>query len=230
MHYYGRSDILDKLYDGQMKREPDPVHYDVRSMSRELLARTKNGQPLEWKDSTGADVKLEKTEDAENIGYELYYREKDDQYAHYFSYKEFAKRVIYDYPFGTHHLERKAEETILHIESILLTGPITDKVPDSLLENRIQKAFSSIAAKLVMENLVENAPELRIEKFTEYILAHNTDVKETIITQLYEKSRELNTFTLGPKQFENAFHADLREYREKQKRIVEKPTTEEVIE
>ena len=39
MHFHGRSEILDRLYNSLMKPELDPVHYDIRALSREILLR-----------------------------------------------------------------------------------------------------------------------------------------------------------------------------------------------
>ena len=213
-----------------MKPELDPVHYDIRALSREILLRHDASQ-AQWQDSTGATIILEKSGHTQYASYELSLREQDEVDFHYYVYSGFTKSIRYDFPYGTHHKDMKLEDLNGHIEQILLTGAVFDMVPDTSTENYIQKALGTISNRLAMEDLAEVMTEDdRSQKYIEYLGTSDPEAKTKIVRQMYDISCETGRFTLNFDQFENAFRIDVRLYSTKQKQLEYKSQSEEITE
>jgi len=219
VHYYGRSDILDELFE-QAENPEDPVQYDVFKLSREIMLRS-GDREIEWVNET-ARITLRKELKNKIDCYELFVREANDTDIHYYAFNHMSSNIRYEYPLGTWHPKQKAAESKEQLEKLLLAGPVPDKVIDNRIENYIQRIFIPFAGKVVMANLAEISPLYRTEMYSEYILAKDDATKKEIIEQMYETVIAIGTFTVGKAQFENAFHSDLSIFRTNQGKLTEK--------
>lgn len=227
MHYPGRSEILDELFE----HVPNPEHpdrYDIRSLSNEIMLRS-NRKRIEWQNTDESTITMQLDPDQQQYDtYELFVKEKNDTDCHYYVYNSVAKTIRYEYPFGTWHPKEKAEDLTANIERLLLSGPVHDKVPHCRIEDVIQKSFSFMMGKFVLNHFDELDHDFKIEMYTQYIVTNEEDVKKDILRQLYDRSIELSRFTIGQKHFEYAASTDIALYRIQQKQLLEKAETTEV--
>lgn len=223
MHHFGRSNILNELYEQSQQTDQPPVHYDIRALSREILLRSKNGTYHTWDNNDGAEVTLRIDPDGRYDSYELFIKEANDTDSHFYTYNGMQKTIRYEYPFGTWHPKKKTAELQERIEAWLLSGPVADKVPDSAIERFIQKDFSPIAGQLIIEHLDEFVPEMKSDMYTHYILSDDAEFKMKIIKGLYSVAKDLGSFNTTPNQFEFAISVDISKFRKNQKQLTQKP-------
>ena len=222
MHIPGRSEIIDKLANN---REQE-LCYDVRKLSHEIIQRS--GETYHsWQNDAETKLRLISVPEGNYPAYELFVQEVNDTDIHHYVYNSVAQQIRYEYPLYTWHPKEDTADIKHRLEQLLLSGPSIDKVPDNKIENMIQKAFSSVARKLVMENLAESAPEYRIEVFDEFLMADDKEVKIALTQKLYEKTVQLDTFTVGPVQFDLALTEEMLKYRIQQKRLTQGSETNE---
>lgn len=222
MHIPGRSEIIDQLA-GEVNQQP---LYDIRQLSHEIILRSDNTS-ITWYDQAGSKLSLLAIDDSSYRTYELFVQNRNDSDIHHYVYSNVSQPIRYEYPLFTWHPKQKGEETRAQLEQLLLTGPVSDRVPDNRTENKIQKLFSVIARRLVMENIEENAPGYRAEIFNEILAASDTATKLTAGHKLYDMSIALGNFTVDPTQFDLAVSEEMIHYRARQRQLTQRTESNE---
>lgn len=222
MHIPGRSTILDTLY-AQSKECNEPVHYDIRSLSKEILMRS-NKDTFDWLSEKGDSIVLRKSSEGDYDYYELWLRCNEDPDVHRYVYNSINGLIRYEYPLFTWQKDKNAQESREQIEKILLglMDPMSDKVPDTHVESVIQQSFVSIAGKLVMEHLADVQPDIKSDAFKKYLSTDDKEERKAIIKDLYDTSTELKMFSVSPAQFDFAFYLDLSRFCTQQKQLMRK--------
>lgn len=220
MHIPGRSDILDQL---AVEPNIQPL-YDIRQLSHEIILRSGN-MSTKWTTDRGTELTLMGVNDDSYRFYELYVQKANDSDIHHYVYSGLSRPIRYEYPLYTWHRKRDGNEIRNELEQWLLTGPVHDLVTDNRTENKIQKIFSIIARRLVMENIDENEPGYRYQLFNEILAASDTVSKTTIEQKLYDKSIELGPFTVSAAQFDLAVAEEMMKYRSQQKQLMQRDGT-----
>ncbi len=217
MRIPGRSDIIDQL---AVETTSQP-HYDIRQLSHEIILRSGNTSHT-WINDRGSKISLVAIDDSNYRTYELFVQDHNDTDFHHFIYSNMSQPIRYEYPLYTWHRKRDGEETRAQLESLLLTGPVGDKTPDNHTENKIQKIFSVIARRLVMENIEENQPGYRAQIFNEILAANDTDTKFAIGQKLYDESIMIGNFTIDAAQFDLALSEQMMHYRAQQRQLTQR--------
>lgn len=221
MRIPGKSDIID-----QLAAETGQPRYDIRQLSHEIILRSGNTSST-WINNDGAKLSLLAIDDSSYRTYELFVQEKNDTDVHHYVYSNIAQPIRYEYPLYSWHPKQKSEETRAQLEKLLLSGPVIDKVPDNHTENKIQKLFSVIARRLVMEHIEENEPGYRTQIFNEILAADNAADKHTIGQKLYDMSVTIGTFTIGPNQFDLALSEAMMHHRAQQRQLTQRTESNE---
>lgn len=225
MHIHGRSEIMDRLH-ASKSHEPS---YDIRSLSHELMLRS-DGKSITWTNNDQAVITLKPDNEGRYEGFELYVQEKNDIDTHRYLYNAVAKNIRYEYPILTWHPKHNLNQLVETVESLLLSGPLggaSDKVSGSDVEKSIQRIFPFIAGRLVLDRLDEYVQPFKIEQYTKYILADNTEAKAVIMHELYDAAIELGVFSVGPEQFESIICSDIASYQLQQKQLSQKASSTE---
>ncbi|HUO62050.1 MAG TPA: hypothetical protein VMT96_01180 [Candidatus Bathyarchaeia archaeon] len=223
LHIWGRSDILDKLKWTEQENE-QPVAYDLRSLANEILLRTGTAR-FSWETSNHTIVELLATGKENKRIYELLAREPFDLDTHLYRFGMAYESVFYEFPIGTYHRRQDNDQSELwaHAQTLLLTGPVPDRVNNIVIERFIQRKFAPIAGALTVAYLTEQHPEFKAQKLAEYLQAgDDRSARDEIIRQLYEKVAK-NELHVGPNQFSVSFDTEILDYRKMQKQLTEKP-------
>lgn len=221
MYIPGRSAIID-----QLAAEASQPRYDIRQLSHEIILRSGNMSST-WMNSDGAKLNLLAIDDSGYRTYELFVQDANDTDIHHYVYSNVSQPIRYEYPLYSWHPKQKGEETRVQLERLLLSGPAADKVPDNHAENKIQKLFSVIARRLVMENIEENKPGYRVQIFNEILAADSAATKHTIGQKLYDTSVTIGTFTVDPNQFDLALSEALLHHRSQQRQLTQRADSNE---
>lgn len=216
MRIPGRSDIID-----QLATEANQPRYDIRQLSYEIILRSGNTSST-WVNSNGAKLSLLAINDSSYRTYELFVQDANDTDIHHYVYSTMSQPIRYEYPLYSWHPKQKGEETRAKLEQLLLSGPVIDKVPDNHTENKIQKLFSVISRRLVMENIEENEPGYCTQIFNEMLATDNAADKRTIGQKLYDTSITIGTFTVDPNQFDLALSEAIMHHRAQQRQLTQR--------
>ena len=226
MHIPDRSPILDELAKQSATDAEQPIRYNIRHLSREIMQRT-GGDSYSWINEQQSHITLETTQTGDSNSYELLVREVHDSETHRYVYHSARAGILHAYPMLEWRHDEKSQELRGPVEQILLSGPVPDKVPDVAIENKIQTAFAQIGRRVLIENVAENLPGVKEEVYRRYLATSDPDVRKTIIDELYDKASTIGTFIINRAEFDYAFISDLNDFRITQKQLASKPTTSE---
>lgn len=217
-----RHDIFHELSIAEQERAGDSPRYDIRQLSKEILVRV-NADQYTWLSPNETRLTLTTNNYGRYRSYDLYAQEKTDNDVHLYTYGSVNSYLQYKYPLFTHQKIENPEEIRHNIEALLLTGPAHDKVAENLIENRIQKMFLAIARRFTIEEFSESNPQYRTEAYQRYLASETDQQRKDVINEIYRKTRDAGSLSVGPEQFELALHTDITRFKMHQKALTQKP-------
>lgn len=225
MHIPDRSHILDSLASAPKASADQPAQYNIRRLSYEIMARA--GESCTWTNEQQAQITLGASRAGEYVSYELLVQEANDNDIHRYVYHSIANGILHAYPMFEWHYDEKTDALRSPVEQFLLSGPSHDKVPDTDIENKIQKLFPQIGRHIIIEAIAESLPEFKQEIYLRYLATNDPDTRKAIVNELYYKASEISTFIDSRDAFDYAFITDLNDFRIAQKQLQPKSTSAE---